>query len=75
MTFIERPSKGNTLYGDFNADDRPREEKPKTFEDAELEALLDEDPCQAQQELSSALGVTNQAISKRLHALGMLQKQ
>ena len=27
--------------GDFDVNDRP-----KTFEDAELEALLDEDPCQ-----------------------------
>ena len=30
--------------GDFDIDDRPRERRPKTFEDAELEALLDEDP-------------------------------
>ena len=28
---------------DFDVDERPREGKPKTFEDAELEALLDED--------------------------------
>ncbi|GJQ74610.1 hypothetical protein Trydic_g21466 [Trypoxylus dichotomus] len=50
-------------------------ERPKTFEDAELEALFDEDPRQTQQELSSALGVTHHAIYKRLHALGMIQKQ
>ena len=31
--------------GDFDVDDRPREGRPKTFEDAELETLLDEDPC------------------------------
>ena len=61
--------------GDFDVDDRPREGRPKTFEDAELEALLDEDPCQTQEQLASALGVTRQAISKRLHALGMIQKQ
>lgn len=61
--------------GDFHVDDRSREGRPKTFEDAELEALLDEDPCQTQKELASALGVTHQAISKRLHALGMIQKQ
>ena len=41
--------------GDFAVDDRPREGRPKTFEDAELEALLDEDPCQMQVELASAL--------------------
>ena len=60
--------------GDFNVDDLPRGERPKTFEDAELEALIDEDPCQTQQKLASALGVTRQAISKRLHALGMIKK-
>ncbi|GJQ67795.1 hypothetical protein Trydic_g21092 [Trypoxylus dichotomus] len=43
--------------GDSDVDDRPRDGRPKTFEDAELEALLDEDPCQTQQELLSALGV------------------
>ena len=52
--------------GDFDVADRPREGRPKTFEDAELQALLDEDPCQIQKELASALGVTCQAISKRL---------
>ena len=60
---------------DFDVDDRPREGRQKTFEDAELEALLDEDPCQRQEELASASGDTCQAISKRLHALGMIQKQ
>ena len=61
--------------GDFDVDDRPRGGRPKTFEDFELEALLDEDPCQTQEKLASALGVTHQAISKRLHALVMIQKQ
>ncbi|GFW30335.1 mariner Mos1 transposase [Trichonephila clavipes] len=45
------------------------------FEDAELEALLDQDSCQTQQELSGSLGVTQQAISKRLKVMRMLQKQ
>ena len=60
--------------GDFDVDDRPREGRPKTFEDAELEALLDEDPCQTQEELDLALVVTRQAIPKRLHALQMIKK-
>ena len=61
--------------GDFDVDDRPCEGRPKNFKDAELEALLDEDRCQTQEELASELGVIRQAISKRLHALGMIQKQ
>ena len=61
--------------GDFDVDDRPREGRPKTFEDAEFEALLGEDSCQTQEELASALGATHQAISKRSHALETIQKQ
>jgi len=38
-----------------------------------LEALLDEDSCQTQKELT--LGVTQQTISYRLKSLGMIQKQ
>ena len=37
--------------------------------------MLDEDPCQSQEEHASSLGVTRQAIFKRLHALGMIKKQ
>ena len=44
--------------GDFDFDDQPRKGRPKTFKDAELDALLDEDPCQTQEELASALGDT-----------------
>ena len=61
--------------GDFDVEDLPGQGRPKTLEDAELEALLDEDPCQTQEELASALGITHQAISKRLHALGVIKKQ
>jgi len=44
------------------------------YEDAELEALLDEDSYQTQKEL--VLGVTQQqTISYRLKSLGMIQKQ
>ena len=50
-------------------------EREKVFEDAELEALLEQDSCQNQEELARSLGVTQQAISKRLKAMGMLQKQ
>jgi len=42
-----------------------------------LEALLEQelDSYQNQEELARSLGVTQQAISKRLKAMGMIQKQ
>jgi len=43
------------------------------YEDAELEALLDEDSCQTQKEFT--LEMTQQTISYRLKSLGMTQKQ
>ncbi|GBP53847.1 Mariner Mos1 transposase [Eumeta japonica] len=49
--------------------------REKVFEDAELEALLDQDSCQMQQELAGLLGLMQQAISKRLKVMGMIQKQ
>lgn len=61
--------------GDFITEDKERSGQPKKFEDAELEALLEEDPCQTRKELAELLGVTQQSISKRLKALGMIQKQ
>ncbi|GFX49440.1 mariner Mos1 transposase [Trichonephila clavipes] len=51
---------------DFEVEDQHGGGREKVFEDAELEALLDQDSCQTQQELSGSLGVTQQAISKRL---------
>lgn len=61
--------------GDFSVEDKERPGPVKKFEDAELEALLDEDSCQTQPELADSLGVTQQAISHRLKTLGMIQKQ
>lgn len=61
--------------GNFDVEDKQRPGPVKKFEDAELEALLDEDPCQTQQELANSLDVTQQAIFYRLKSLGMIQKQ
>nr|XP_012218141.1 PREDICTED: uncharacterized protein LOC105669663 [Linepithema humile] len=61
--------------GDFSVEDKPRSRQPKKFEDKELEALLEEDQSQTQEELAGSLGVTQQAVSVRLRAMGMIQKQ
>ncbi|GFT96618.1 mariner Mos1 transposase [Trichonephila clavipes] len=61
--------------GDFEVEDQHGSGREKVFEAAELKALLDQDSCQTQQELSGSLGVTQQAISKRLKVMGMIQKQ
>lgn len=61
--------------GVFDVEDRHNGGREKIFEDAELEGSLDQDSCQTQEELAKSLGVTRQAISKRLKTLGMIQKQ
>ena len=54
--------------GDFDVEDRHSSGREKIFEDAELEALLEQDSCQNQEELARSLGVIQQAISKRFKA-------
>jgi len=61
--------------GNFDLEDQERAGCPKKFEDAELQALLDVDPCQTQEELALSLEVTQQNISLRLKAMGMIQKE
>jgi len=61
--------------GEFDVEDKECSGRPKVYEDAELEALMDEDSCQTQKELAFTLGVTQQTISYRLKSLGMIQKQ
>ena len=60
--------------GDFGIEDKPRSGQPKKFEDKELEALLEEDQSQTQEELAS-LRITQQAVSVQLRAMGMIQNQ
>ena len=47
----------------------------KRFEDEKLEALLQEDSCQALSEFEESLGVDHTTVSKRLKAFGIIQKQ
>ncbi|EFN78223.1 Histone-lysine N-methyltransferase SETMAR, partial [Harpegnathos saltator] len=47
---------------DFDVEDKERSGAPKKFEDEELEALLDEDPCQTQNELAESLGVDHTTV-------------
>ncbi|UYV61244.1 hypothetical protein LAZ67_1004078 [Cordylochernes scorpioides] len=46
----------------------------RNFEDAELQALLDEDSTQMQEKLAKQLQVSQGAVSLRLNSLGMTQK-
>jgi len=61
--------------GDFDVEDKEYAGRPKLVEDAELEASLDEDPCQTQKELAESLRVAQSTILMHLKALGMIQKQ
>jgi histone-lysine N-methyltransferase SETMAR len=60
---------------DFDLKDKQRPGQPKKFQDEELEALLDEDSCQTLEELAGALNVDESTVSKRLKAMGMIQKE
>ena len=69
--------KGFARFGscNFGLEDEERPGQPKKCEDKELEALLDENCCQTQEELAESLGVTQAAISKHLKEAGYIQKQ
>ena len=61
--------------GNYSLEDKERPGQPQKFEDKELQALLDEDPTQTQNQLARALGVTRQDISLRLKKMGKIQKE
>lgn len=61
--------------GDFDLKNKERGKPPKKFEDAELQALLDQDSTQTERQLAEALNVTRACVSRRLHALGKIQKE
>jgi len=56
--------------GDFNLEDEPRAGRPQKIETNELQALLDINSAQTEQELAEQLGIRQQAISVCLHTMG-----
>jgi len=58
----------------FDLSDKKRENRPRKIEDCQLQALLEEDDIQSQKMLVEQLGVSQAAISLRLHAMGKVQK-
>jgi len=58
----------------FDLSDKKHENWPRKVEDCQLQALLDEDDTQSQKMLAEQLGVSQTAISMRLHAMGKVQK-
>jgi len=60
--------------GDFDIRNEERGRPGKKFEDAELQELLDEDATQTQQQLADRLNVAQETISRRLKAMGKIQK-
>jgi len=50
LQLINHVGNGSTFHGDFSVEDKPRSGQPKKFEDKELEALLEEDQSQTQEE-------------------------
>lgn len=61
--------------GDFDVEDKAHGRPPKKFEDEDLQALLDEDDAQTQEQLAEKLNVTQKAVSLRLHQMGKIQKE
>ena len=54
---------------DNDLNDKKRENRLRKVEDRQLQALLDEDDTQSQKMLAEQLGVSQAAISIRLHAM------
>ena len=61
--------------GDFNLSNKDRGKPPKKFEDAELQALLDEDSTRTLKKLATALGVDQGTIFRLLHTIRMIQEE
>ena len=60
---------------DFDLSNKDRGKPTKKIEDAELQALLDEDSTQIPKQLAKAFGVDQGIISRCLHAIEKIQKK
>lgn len=60
--------------GDFNLNDKEQFNPLKKFEDEKLERLANENPWKSQEEFANTLGVTQQTVSRRLKAVGIIRK-
>ena len=58
----------------FDLSNKKRENRPRKVEDCQLQALLDEDDTQSQKMLAEQLGISQEDISMRLHAMRKVQK-
>lgn len=61
--------------GNFNLEDGGPIAPPKKFEDEDLKTLLGENSSVTQEELAKTFGVTQQTISQRLKAMGIIRKE
>lgn len=61
--------------GNFNLEDGGPVAPPKKFEDEDLKKLLSENFSITQEELAKTFGVTQQTISQRLKAMGLIRKE
>ena len=61
--------------GDFDLSNTDCGKPSKKFEDAELQALLNEDSTQTLKQLAKALEVDRETISRRLHTIVKIQKE
>lgn len=61
--------------GNFDLEDKERSGQPKKFQDDQLEALLNENTAQTLKELAEQLNVDESTVSRRLHAMGKIQKE
>jgi [histone H3]-lysine36 N-dimethyltransferase SETMAR len=61
--------------GDYDVDDKDHGKPPKSFQNHELQSLLDEDDTQTQLQLANSLNVTQQTISNRLCEMGKILKE